>query len=65
MYSPDGTNVSGLRGGEFEGQGRCRGLKVVCINGVCIRFFGEKAATPRPKYRYRVTLTASPAGSLG
>jgi len=35
MYSPDGTNVCGTRGREFEWRGRCRGLKVVksCFYG--------------------------------
>jgi len=28
-YLPDGTNVNGSRGLEFEGQGQCRGLKIV------------------------------------
>jgi len=29
MYSPDGTEVYSSRGGEFEGIGSVRGLKVV------------------------------------
>jgi len=29
MYSPDGTNICGLRGGDFFRIGRCRGLTVV------------------------------------
>jgi len=29
IYSPDGTDVYGSRGGRLRGCGRCRGLKVL------------------------------------
>jgi len=28
IYSPDGTNVYGLRGGSLRGYGRCRGWQL-------------------------------------